>query len=413
VSCDLCVSICPFYKNNENETDLAEEHFSGNADLKNTVETGYYLDAYSGYSLESSWREKAASGGVARALLARMLEEDMVDKVLCVKKNLNKRKLFEFHFTGTKEEVISSEGSCYYPFEMSEVVRAVLSSDERYAFIALPCYVKSLRLLIKRMPLLKKRIKFIFGITCSHTVNKMYSEYICAQGGCNPKTVENLSFRVKDTRGGAIDHYAEISCVTDSQQKKQGRVSFRRKLRHIWENRYFVPNACNFCDDIFAELADISFMDAWLPEYIKDPLGTSLLLVRDKQVLDILKKMDDKNIKLEPVNIQKVIQSNRDVIFSKRRDISERIAYCLGKGEDVPDKRTDLLHKRTGFWSRIEIRIKMLISRRSNEQWIASEKDIKVFSSKMRKYEMGLSLIRKIRKLKNMITLFRYKSKKG
>ena len=45
---------------------------------------------------------------------------------------------------------------------------------------------------------------------------------------------------------------------------------------HLWHYQYFKHNACNFCDDVFGETADITFMDAWLPEYVRDYKGTSL-----------------------------------------------------------------------------------------------------------------------------------------
>ena len=45
---------------------------------------------------------------------------------------------------------------------------------------------------------------------------------------------------------------------------------------------YFKLNPCNYCDDVFAELADVVFMDAWLPKYSKDPLGHSLVINRNK-----------------------------------------------------------------------------------------------------------------------------------
>ena len=37
-----------------------------------------------------------------------------------------------------------------------------------------------------------------------------------------------------------------------------------------WEYGYFKYKACDFCDDIFAECADITVGDAWLSRYKKD-----------------------------------------------------------------------------------------------------------------------------------------------
>lgn len=55
-----------------------------------------------------------------------------------------------------------------------------------------------------------------------------------------------------------------------------------------WNNRWVTPNACNFCDDVFAELADVCVMDAWLPEYSRDSRGTNLLISRTPMVSNFL-----------------------------------------------------------------------------------------------------------------------------
>lgn len=39
--------------------------------------------------------------------------------------------------------------------------------------------------------------------------------------------------------------------------------------------------ACDFCDDVFAETADIALGDAWLPEYVQDGNGTNVVVTRN------------------------------------------------------------------------------------------------------------------------------------
>ena len=40
-----------------------------------------------------------------------------------------------------------------------------------------------------------------------------------------------------------------------------------------WGYNFFRYSACDACDDVFAETADISVGDAWLDGYIDDPMG--------------------------------------------------------------------------------------------------------------------------------------------
>jgi len=56
---------------------------------------------------------------------------------------------------------------------------------------------------------------------------------------------------------------------------KSGTVFWKEGMREVWTNGFFKLNACNFCDDIFAELADVVFMDAWIDPYIYDSKGTN------------------------------------------------------------------------------------------------------------------------------------------
>jgi coenzyme F420-reducing hydrogenase beta subunit len=42
----------------------------------------------------------------------------------------------------------------------------------------------------------------------------------------------------------------------------------------MWGTGLFKSNACDFCDDVTTELADVS-LDAWIP-YNKDGLGNSV-----------------------------------------------------------------------------------------------------------------------------------------
>ena len=48
--------------------------------------------------------------------------------------------------------------------------------------------------------------------------------------------------------------------------------------------------ACDFCDDVVTELADISLGDAWLEPYNLDGRGTSLIITRSPLAESIIKE---------------------------------------------------------------------------------------------------------------------------
>ena len=63
---------------------------------------------------------------------------------------------------------------------------------------------------------------------------------------------------------------------------------------------YFKYKACDYCDDVAGETADMSFGDAWLPKYSNDPKGTNIVISRNK-ILDKILKEDIKKLdKLDP-----------------------------------------------------------------------------------------------------------------
>ena len=49
-----------------------------------------------------------------------------------------------------------------------------------------------------------------------------------------------------------------------------------------------MPNACNYCDDVVGETSDITIGDAWLPKFDTNKGGTNLLIIRNKQIYDII-----------------------------------------------------------------------------------------------------------------------------
>jgi hypothetical protein len=51
-------------------------------------------------------------------------------------------------------------------------------------------------------------------------------------------------------------------------------------------------------------------MDAWLPECVKDYRGTSIIVCRHKDILNLLKNgIDNRELLLKETSIAKVIQS--------------------------------------------------------------------------------------------------------
>ena len=61
-------------------------------------------------------------------------------------------------------------------------------------------------------------------------------------------------------------------------------MRMRGLFGYLWVNEVGGLRSCLFCDDVFAELADATFMDAWLPEYAADRCGTNLVICATKSL---------------------------------------------------------------------------------------------------------------------------------
>lgn len=179
---------------------------------------------------------------------------------------------------------------------------------------------------------------------------------------------------------------------------------------HLWHYHYFKQNACNYCDDVFGEVADVTFMDAWLPEYISDYKGTSLVIARTSSVQELLEI--SKESVLNNINVQKVVESQNGPINEKRTFLKGRIYEKELLGLVYPKKRVSsdesIYYENKKFielTSKIQNLSKKIwpkhrLDKSTEEFW----KDLKYMESNISKYEKNLKILSLIR---TPITLFK------
>ncbi|PKL70600.1 MAG: 4Fe-4S ferredoxin [Methanomicrobiales archaeon HGW-Methanomicrobiales-1] len=381
--CGLCLKVCPFADGNPDEDDIGKELFFNIAHIQHRSETGYFLATYAGYSNIGENREHGSSGGMATWLLETLLKDGIVDAVACVTHNPDTEKLFKFSIFSSVEEIRSASGSAYYPVELSNVIRFILDNPGKYAIIGLPCFVKSIRLAQQRNKKLRERIVVILGLTCGQLKNKYFTSYIGALSGLNAAPTR-VFFRGKDYKQTANNYYFSFK----DNSGKEFRIHRNDGISEAWGNRWFTQNACNYCDDIFAECADVSFMDAWLPEYASDPLGTNLIIVRSQRALEIFQgAIMNHAINVDEISIGDVVQSQEGVIAVKRDHLSYHL-YLLNKNGITPlKKRVDMGKKMNPFILKIiRLKEKMRITTRC---YPAAVNGNEVFNSEMLRKSMN------------------------
>jgi len=395
--CGLCMEVCRF-GDNENETQIGAKIYGSTEGIKYLPETGYYLDSYVGYSNE--FRQSSASGGMAVWLLTKLLKEGIVDHVICPTPQKNPEKLFSFEILSDENSIKAASGSVYYPVEMSEVIQKIIEFPGRYAVSGLPCFIKALRLASQKNRKLRERIAFTIGLVCGQMKSKNYTKYIAALAGKKDlNKIQSVYYRGKDPENPASNFYYHF---TDEHGLKY-KIFWSDGISEAWVNRWFTPNACNYCDDVFAELADVTFMDAWLPEYSKDSMGTNLVLVRSSEILALIQEGMEKNeIYLSTISIEKVIKSQAGVLDLKRNQLSYRLYIALQEGQKAPKKRVPS-EERIGALKKRELKLKAKMQKESRELFLDCCQnrtvDINVLRDGMQPYlkqKRRIDLIRKL-----------------
>jgi coenzyme F420-reducing hydrogenase beta subunit len=327
--CDLCRKVCPF-EDGLNENELAEELYSTIEGVQHTPETGYYTSTYCGGVASDAVRMSRTSGGLATWMLARLMETGVVDRVVCVASTPNPDKLFAFAEFTTVESLWTAARSSYYPVEISACLRSIAKSHLKYAVIGLPCVLKGIRRAQRSMPRLKSNIPVLLGLVCGQQRGKGFAEYLVRRAGLTMESVRRISFREKRESEPAKRPH---SAVWTDESASPRCLEWNNGYNLAWGRGYFKQDACTYCDDVFAELADVVFMDAWLPGFHDDPRGTSIVIARSSLCSDLLVGGAQSGaLQGAPIDIHQVIRSQQGCLQLKRESAALQVSLNANHG---------------------------------------------------------------------------------
>lgn len=279
---------------------------------------GEFSSCYVGYSEDLKIRENSASGGLITQLLCYLLDKKEIDGAVVTKVEVTKGDVRLISFIArTKDEIISGAGSHYLKADFSNVIKEILKEEGKFAVVATPCIVRSLRKAQERIPALKEKIYFLFGLFCGTPFNENIFTYIYSKTVQNKNIISEVKFRVgwpnfklmiKSTAGDV--YYLPLD-----------------KWIFFHDIGVYVQESCLNCDDALAESADLSFGDAWIKEIVsKDSIGTSLCICRTKKGEALIKQaLNDKKICLKEINANKVVESQKFVLYFKKLQKKNRL----------------------------------------------------------------------------------------
>jgi len=352
-SCNLCLKVCPFYSGNPNEDDLAKGRLK-TAELTHDGVIGFISKASVGYTTNTTQRLRSASGGIITSVLRELLDTRMVDSVICVGPGDQEDRLFEFQEITDSAELDKCASSKYYPVDVATVISRLQtkSSNRKVAITGLPCTLKGIALAAQTLPRIRKQIIFMIGLVCGRLPNKFYTEYLTTLS-IGDRSALNVDYRSKYKTNTA----SNFSFIARSNARQVGkRLPFDSVVSTAYSNDMFQHNSCNFCDDVFAEIADLTVMDAWLPEYTLDNRGHSIVISRSTILDNLLEKMRHAGqLEMSDISIDSVKKSQLGVIDKKRQQLQYRLSRSVERGDIIPTKRVQPLPvsliKRMHLWA--------------------------------------------------------------
>jgi coenzyme F420-reducing hydrogenase beta subunit len=247
--------------------------------------------------------------------------------------------MFQFVISSTPDEVRARSKSRYYPVEMSGVIGEMLRQPGRYAVVGLPCYIKALRLACRESSVLKERLAFTVGVVCGHLKSTAFAEMFAWQCGIAPDELRAIDFRTKLPDRPALNYAVTVSGERDGRATTVTKPT-SELFGSNWGHGFFKYKACDFCDDVVGETADISVGDAWLPEYVSDSAGTNVVVVRSQTLNSLLADAAAAGrLHLDPIPVEKVVESQAGGFRHRRDGLAYRLFLEDKAGRWRPTKR--------------------------------------------------------------------------
>jgi coenzyme F420-reducing hydrogenase beta subunit len=222
---------------------------------------------------------------------------------------------------------------------MSEVIDTIRNTSQTYAIVGVPCFIKAIRLLAREDSKIRDRIKFCIGLTCGHFKSARFADMFAWQCGVAPSDLISIDFRVKLPGRDANNYGVKVIGLQNGREVQCTKIN-REFYGYLWGHGFFKYYACDYCDDVFAETADISFGDAWLEQYLKDYQGTNIVIIRNKLFLDLIERgITQGRLNLNDISASKVAKSQDAGLRHRRQGLSYRLYLKDKAGQWRPPKR--------------------------------------------------------------------------
>lgn len=404
--------VCPWSDKAPNETQIAERRY-GRAGFSFDQHLGYYHEVSAGRRMAEADLLQSSSGGLTSWLCEQLLARGMVDGVIHVGvAGEGTGGLFEYTVSHSLAELGVRKKSQYYPTSFDEPLLSLRGNGKRYAFVGVPCYVRAMRLLCDEDTALRDQVTYFIGLVCGHLKSKAFAEVMAIQTGVMPDDLLAVDFRNKTPRDSA--NYYGFGAQARSTRKWSVEPS-GQLVGGNWGQALFQLKACDYCDDIFAETADICFGDAWIPRYEQNWRGTNIIVSRNRELSEILRDGGASGaLFIEQVSSEDAVRTQAGNFRHRWDGLSLRLADAAKRGIEVPTKRIEPGSRRVSITRRLTVRLRQRTATASHELYKQARQagDYSIFFRRIRRYTQTiryLQLFDAVKDVRRLAKLLRRK----
>lgn len=299
IACGACFMVCPtsaiadqrniFPLTPEDCQKIEDEHLNGERDN----DLGVCSDI-----LAARTDIKGQDGGVVTALLARAIEENLIDAAVVV----YERETYGGRATAVDdtEGVMKARGTKYVRVSaLSPLIDALKAGKRRVAVVGTPCQIRVIRKL-EQLGYFRDEFPdaeiFLIGLFCFESFD-----------------YRKLRAHLKELLGIDIEKADRIQIAKGKYTATLGGMEYSCSVREL-END--VREGCRFCGDLVSRLADISIGSAGSPE------GYSTVVIRSekgKELLDGLPLTRNEASREDIVKLARMKRRNADRNFQRIR----------------------------------------------------------------------------------------------
>ena len=315
--------ICPFSPAAANEDAIAAARFP--AAPHHDARLGRFESGYVGHAAEAGYRAGGSSGGMVSWVADALLRRGEIDGVAHVVPTGGKDGVFfRYAISRSSAEIAAGARSRYFPIDLGEVLAEIRATPGRYAIVGVPCFIKAVNLLRREDPVIAERVTHLLGLFCGHMKSARFVDSFAWQLDAPPEQVRAVEYRRKDEGRPANWYTAQLTLADGSVRA--------RDWWHLadgdWGAGFFQASACNWCDDVLAETADIAFGDAWVEPYSSDGRGTNVVIARSPEMRALLGEgIAGGALSLEAVDADFIADTQAAGLRQRREGLAYRLTW--------------------------------------------------------------------------------------